>query len=408
MNTPSAPALSRRHFLAQAGLGLAAAATLSRAVAQGSTANTRLRLGLVGCGSRGQWILNLFAEHGGYEVVAVADYFPAAVASAATKFKLSPAQTFTGLKCAEKMIAKGGLDAVAIISPPYFHPAQARAAVDAGLHVYLAKPVAVDVPGCHSIADTGALARKKGLTFLVDFQTRTNPIYIEAVKRLHSGALGDVCFGEALYHAERLKIKTPPGTAEARLQNWVFDQALSGDIIVEQNIHAIDVMSWTMKETPPIRCTGTGGRRVRVDVGDAWDHYALVYEYAHQVGVTFSSRQFDGHGEPGGIINRMFATKGTFLGRYGGEVMVRGGKDVFYRGGATTAIYKEGASANIKSFHEAVLEKDAANPTLEPSVTSNLVAIMGRTAAQEKRTVVWSEFVKSKKQLHADLSGLQT
>lgn len=410
MNTSPSPDLSRRHFITQAGLGLAAAATLSRAVAQGSTANTRLRLGLVGCGSRGQWILNLFTEHGGYEVVGVADYFPAAVASAAAKFKLTPAQTFTGLKCAEKMIAKGGLDAVAIISPPYFHPTQARAAVDAGLHVYLAKPAAVDVPGCHSIADTGALARKKGLTFLVDFQTRTNPIYIEAVKRLHSGALGDVCFGEALYHAERLKIKSTPGATavEARLQNWVFDQALSGDIIVEQNIHAIDVMSWTMKETPPVRCTGTGGRRVRVDVGDAWDHYALVYEYANQVGVTFSSRQFDGHGEPGGIINRMFCTKGTLLSRYGGDVMIRGGKEVFYRGGATTAIYKEGAIANIKAFHEAVLAKDAANPTLEPSVTSNLVAIMGRTAAQEKRTVVWSEFVKSKKQLHADLSGLQT
>jgi len=397
---------SRRHFIAQAGLGLAAAATLSRTVAQGSAANTRLRLGLVGCGSRGQWILNLFAEHGGYEVVAVADYFEAAVSKTAEKFKLPPARTFTGLKCAEKMIAQGGLDAVAIISPPYFHPAQARAAVDAGLHVYLAKPAAVDVPGCHSIADTGALARKKGLTFLVDFQTRTNPFYLEAVKRLHRGALGDVCFGEALYHAERLKIKTPPGTADARLQNWVFDQALSGDIIVEQNIHAIDVMSWTMKETPPVRCTGTGGRRVRVDVGDAWDHYALVYEYANQVGVTFSSRQFDGHGEPGGIINRMFCTKGTLLSRYGGEVLVRGGKDVFYRGGATTAIYKEGAIANIKAFHEAVLAKDAANSTLEPSVTSNLVAIMGRTAAQEKRTVVWSEFVKSKKLLQADLSGL--
>ncbi len=408
MNTSLSPDLSRRHFIAQTSLGLASVATLSRAVAQGSTANTRLRLGLVGCGSRGQWILNLFAEHGGYEVVGVADYFPAAVASAATKFKLSPGQTFTGLKCAEKMIAKGGLDAVAIISPPYFHPAQARAAVEAGLQVYLAKPAAVDVPGCHSIADTGALARKKGLTFLVDFQTRTNPFYVEAVGRLHAGTMGDVCFGEALYHAERLKIKASPGATavEARLQNWVFDQALSGDIIVEQNIHALDVMSWTMKETPPIRCTGTGGRRVRVDVGDAWDHYALVYEYANQVGVTFSSRQFAGHGEPGGIVNRVFGTKGAFLSRYGGDVMMRGGKDVFYRGGATTAIYKEGAIANIKAFHEAVLAKDAANPTLEPSVTSNLVAIMGRTAAQEKRTVVWSEFVKSKKQLHADLTGL--
>lgn len=406
MNTTLRPALSRRHFLAQAGLGLAAVSTLSRATAQGAAANTRLRLGVVGCGSRGQWLLNLFREHGGFEIAGVADYFAARVGEAAEKFKLGPAQTFTGLRCGEKMIAHGGLDAVAIISPPYFHPAQARAAVEAGLHVYLAKPAAVDVPGCHAITASGTAARRKGQVFLVDFQTRTNEFYVEAIRRLHAGAMGDVCFGEALYHAERLKIKAPPGTTEARLHNWVFDQALSGDIIVEQNIHALDVMSWAMKETPPLRCTGTGGRRVRTDVGDAWDHYALVYEYANNVGVTFSSRQFAGHGEPGGIINRMFGTKGVFVSRYGGDVLVRGGKDVFYRGGATTAIYKEGAVANIRSFHEAVLKKDASNPTLEPSITSNLVAIMGRVAAQEKRTVTWSELVTMKQTLQPDLTGL--
>jgi predicted dehydrogenase len=406
MNPDSRPEYSRRQFIAQAGLGLAAVSTLSRAVAQGSDANSRLKLGLVGCGSRGLWILDLFRQHGGYEIAAVADAFEDRVQAAATKFNLSAAQTFTGLKCAQKMIARGGLDAMAIISPPYFHPEQARAAIDAGLHVYLAKPVAVDVPGCHSIADTGALARRKGLVFVVDFQTRTNEFYLEAIRRVHSGSMGDLCFGEATYHAERLKLKAPPGTLEARLRNWVFDQVLSGDIIVEQNIHALDVMSWVMKDSPPERCTGTGGRRVRIDVGDAWDHYALVYEYPNNVGVTFSSRQFDAHGEPGGIINRMFGTKGVLLTKYGGDVMIRGGQDTFYRGGATRSIYQDGAVANINAFHEAVLKKDTSNPTLEPSVTSNLVAIMGRTAAHEHRTVTWAEHVKSKKKLETDLSGL--
>ncbi|MDO8540857.1 MAG: Gfo/Idh/MocA family oxidoreductase [Opitutaceae bacterium] len=409
-NTPStAPAaLSRRNFLAQAGIGLAAVSTLSRAVAQGSAANSKIRLGLVGCGSRGKWILDLFAAQGGYEIVSVADYFAGQLAPAAAKHNLGPKQTFTGLKCAEKMIAHGGLDAIAIISPPYFHPEQARAAVNAGLNVYLAKPAAVDAPGCASIAETGALARKKGLVFLVDFQTRNNEFYVEAIKRLHSGALGDMCYGEASYQANRLAIKAPPGPPEARLHNWVFDQVLSGDIIVEQNIHALDVMSWLMKDTPPLRCTGTGGRRVRIDVGDAWDHYALVYEYANNVGVTFSSRQFDAHGEPGGIVNRMFGTKGVFNSKYGGDVMIRGGKETFYRGGSTKAIYKEGAESNIRWFHELVMKKDAANVTLEPSVTSNLVAIMGRTAAQEHRMVTWKDLVGSKKKLHADLSGLET
>ncbi len=406
MNPEMNSELSRRRFLVNAGLGLAAASTMSRAVAQGSAANSRLKLGVIGCGGRGSWIANLFVEHGGYELAAVADYFEDRVRVVAEKHKLSPAQTFTGLKCAQKMIARGGLDAVAIISPPYFHPEQARAAVDAGLHVYLAKPVAVDVPGCHAIADTGALARKKGLVFQVDFQTRANEFFLEAMRRVHAGAIGDICLGESSYHAERLKAKGQPGAPGERLRNWVFDQALSGDIIVEQNIHTLDVMSWAMRDSPPVRCSGTGGRSVRVDVGDCWDHFTLVYEYPKQVGVTFNSRQFDAHGTPGGIINRMFGPKGVLLTNYGGEVMIRGGKEVFYRGGATPAIYKEGAQANIKSFHELVLKKDASNRTVAPSVTSNLVAIMGRIAAYEHRTVTWNELIATKKGVQADLSGL--
>lgn len=407
--TPSIPAaLSRRTFIAQAGLGLAAVSTMSRAVAQGSVANSRIRLGLIGAGGRGGWILSLFAAHGGYEVAGVADYFPERVRPLVEKFKLGPEQAFTGLRCAEKMIAKGGLDAVAIISPPYFHPEQAKAAVAAGLHVYLAKPVAVDVPGCNSIAESGATARRKGQVFLIDFQTRANDFFREAIRRVHGGALGELCFGESSYHADRLKVKGATEGAAGRLRNWVFDQVLSGDIIVEQNVHTLDVMSWIMQDKPPVRCTGTGGRRARIDVGNCWDHYALVYEYPNNIGVTFSSRQFNASGEPGGIINRMFGSNGVLSTKYGGEVMIRGGKDVFYRGGSTTAIYKEGAEVNIRAFHELVMKKDAANPTLEPSVTSNLVAIMGRTAAQEGRTVTWKEVISSKKKLQADLAGLET
>lgn len=400
------PAITRRRFLVQAGLGLAAVSTLSRAVAQGTVTNPRLRLGLVGCGGRGKFLADLSLAHGGYEIVAAADYFQDRCDEVATKFRLKPGRTFTGLLCAEKMIAQGGFDGIVIASPPYFHPAQVRAAVEAGLHVYLAKPAAVDVPGVLSIRQSGEMARRKGLVFLVDFQTRANEFYTEAMRRLHSGTMGDVCFGEAVYHAGRLGIKAPPGTPEARLRNWVFDQQLSGDIIVEQNIHALDVMSWAMKEQPPLRCTGTGGRRVRVDVGDCWDHFALVYEYPGNVGMTFSARQFDAHGDPGGILNRVFGTQGMLSTKYGGDVLIRGGKDTFYRGGATTGIYKAGAEANVKSFHECILAKDTANPTLEPSVSSNLVSIMGRMAAYEGRPVTWTDVIASKAILQPDLTGL--
>lgn len=406
MNTPIGPLIPRRHFLAQAGLGLAAVSTIRRAIAQGSAANSRIRLGLIGCGQRGQWILDFFAEHGGYEIVAAADYFQDKVDEVAAKHRLGPKRVFTGLQCAEKMIAAGGLDAVAILSPPYFHPAQARAAVEAGLHVYLAKPIAVDVPGCHSIKESSEQARRNKQVFLVDFQTRTNEFFIEAIRRIHSGQMGEICFGEATNHVDGPPRKADPGTSEARLRNWLSDRALSGEIIVEQNIHVLDVMSWVMKETPPLRCTGTGGHKVRLDVGNCWDHFALVYEYANDVGITFSSRQFKGHGSPGGFLNRMFGTKGALSTAYGGEVLIRGGADTFYRGGSTSAIYKEGAIANIKTFHTQVLAGDATNATVVPSVTSNLIAILGRTAARQRRTTTWEELIRSTERLEADLSGL--
>jgi myo-inositol 2-dehydrogenase/D-chiro-inositol 1-dehydrogenase len=408
MNTPLATPSTRRHFLAQAGLGLAAAATVRRAVAQGSAANSRIRLGLVGCGDRGQMLLGFFQEHGGYEIAGVADYFPDRVQAAAAKFNLAPKQTFTGLRCAEKMIAAGGLDAIAIISPPYFHPAQARAAVDAGLHVYLAKPVAVDVPGCQSIQASGDEARRRGQVFLVDFQTRANDLFIEAVRRVHAGALGEICSGEAVNHVDGPPMKTAPGTPEARLRNWLWDRDLSGEIIVEQNIHVLDVMSWVMKETPPLRCTGTGGLKARREFGNTWDHFSLVYEYADNIGITFSSRQWKMHGHPGGFLNRMFGSKGVLSTAYSGDVMIRGGADSFYRGGKSESLGKTGPVANIRTFHAQILARDVANLTVTPSVTSNLIAILGRTAARHGRTTTWAEILQSKERIEADFTGLQT
>ena len=409
MNPSSTPTITRRHFLAKTGLGVASALTASSLLAQGPAAHRRLRLGLIGCGDRIQRILGpLFKGDGGYEIVALADYFEDRIKDTAEKLQLTPRQTFTGLQCAEKMIAAGGLVAVAIVSPPYFHPTQTRAAVEAGLHVFLAKPVAVDVPGCHSIQATGELARRKGLVFLVDFQTRTNEFFIESIRRLHAGLMGDVCFGEATNQVNGQSPKAEPGTPEARLRNWVFDRDYSGEIIVEQNIHVLDVMSWAMKEIPPLRCTGTGGRKARHDVGNIWDHFALVYEYANNVGVTFSSRQFNGYDTPGGFLNRMFCAKGVLSTAYGGEVLVRGGADVLYPGGNTRTINKDGPAANIRSFHAQVLAGDATNATVAPSVTSNLIAILGRTSARQGRTTTWEEVINSKERIEADLTGLHT
>ena len=397
--------LNRRHFLAGTAGAAAAFTIMSPERVRGSEANSRIKLGLIGCGGRGQWIANLFKQHGGYQLTAGADYFQDRVDQFGEKLGVEPKHRHTSLS-GYRALLEDDVDAVAIISPPYFHPEQATAAVEAGKHVYLAKPIAVDPHGCRVVEKAGQRARERQRVFLVDFQTRANELYKEAIRRVHDGELGTLAFGEAMYHANRLGIKTEPdGSPEARLRNWMFYKDLSGDIITEQNIHTLDVMSWIMDATP-LAASGTGGRKVRTDVGDCWDNFQLVYTYPDSVGMTFSSRQFDGHGAPyAGIRNRVFGSKASLATEYGGAVALRGVDNPVR--GLTTDIYQQGAVNNIATFHESVANGRYDNETVPPSVRSNLITILGRTAAYEGREVKWDEIAGSDTKIEADLSGLK-
>ena len=401
-----ARAFSRREFVAGAGAAAGLALVSRPALGQQAAApfsGPKLKVAVAGCGGRGQFIANLLAKHGGYEIVAAADYFQEAADAFGDKFGVPAGRRFSGLS-GYKRALEAKPDALVVTSPPFFHPEQAAAAVDAGCHAYVAKPVAVDVPGCLSIEASGKRATEKKLCFLVDFQTRVNPFYQEALRLVHGGALGEFAFGEASYHCGRLNIHPPDGGQEGRVRNWVFDQAFSGDIITEQNIHALDVMSW-VHGRPPLHAFGTGARKVRVDVGDNWDTFSVIYQYPGNVAMNFSSRQFEGHGTAEGILCRMFGSKGVLETSYGGNVLIRG--ESFYRGGATKQIYAEGAAANVAAFHQAVTGGDFANLTVAPSVQSNLITIMGRKAAYTGRLVTWEATLKDAERLDGRLEGLK-
>ncbi len=402
--------VSRRSFLAGAGAA-ALSFTIVQPEAVRGQVKEKVRLGIVGCGGRGTWITNLFKQHGGYEITAAADYFQDRVDNAGNKFNVPQNRRYTGLKCCQKMLADGIVDAIAIESPPYFHAEQAADGVDAGVHVYIAKPIAVDVPGCLSIEASGKKASQKNLCYLIDFQTRANEFYIKALKRLHQGALGEIAFGEAIYHADcpfgRMYDAWRSGSEkpEVRLRAWGLDKVLSGDIITEQNIHTLDVMNWIMDD-PPLYAVGTCGRTVR-PVGTCADHFVCLFQYPNDIGITFSSRQMNGFGtQPEGIRNRMFGSKGVLETEYGGQVLIRG--ENFYRGGRTPGIYAEGAKTNIKTFYENIQNKNYVNPTVAPSVRSNLITILGRTAAyQPGQVVYWDKLLKTGEKLDANLKGLK-
>ena len=401
--------ISRRRFLKEAGAAAASLTILRPELIRGAQANSKIKLGIIGCGGRGLWVTGLFAAHGGYEIFAGSDYFADRAEALGTKFSVPRERIFSGLS-GYKRLLDCGVEAVAIETPPYFHPEQAAAAVAKGIHVYLAKPLAVDVPGCHLIAECGRKATAGRLAYLVDFQTRAHPAFIEALRRVHDGAIGELVFGEATYHAESPweehyeVLKSNPDDPELRLRAWGLDRALSGDIITEQEIHTLDVANWIMRE-PPLWAVGTGGLKARPKIGTCWDHFVVYYQYPNDVAVEFSGRQFKGHGTAEGIKNRMFGSKGILETEYGGTVVIRG--ENFFNGGRTTDIYEAGAVSNVAAFRKCIMGGDFANPTVGPSVQSNLITILGRKAAFEKRRVTWEELLRDEERLKPNLAGLK-
>ncbi len=397
--------LNRRDFLASSGAVALGLGTFSTGRARGAEKKEKVNVGLIGCGDRGVWLGDFCVEHGGYKVAAAGDYFKDRVDAAGDKFNIPANRRFTTLSCYNELLECKEIDAVLIESPPYFHPEQAAAAVDAGKHVFLAKPIAVDVPGCRTIEECGKKATEKDLAFIVDFQTRAMEPFITAIGKVHNGAIGNMVFGETYVHTGPAGVKAEPGSPEARLRNWHFYKALSGDIITEQNIHTLDVMSWVMDQEP-ICATGTGGRKLRPNVGNCWDYFTVLYEYPKKVGITFSSRQFNGHGtQPDGYWNRMFGTEGVLETKYGGQVLVRS-KD-FYKG-ETPSIYAQGAKNNLAAFYDSITHGHYKNPTVAPSVRSNLVSILGYNASMENRRYTWKELMASTEKIDGELEGLKS
>ena len=394
---------NRRAFL-ETGAGIL---ILRPETAFGSQANSTPELGLIGCGNRGVWITGHFLEQTGAKVTAIADAFEPPLAAFREKFGVSEKRSFAGLDGYREMV-KQKVDAVVIESPPYFHPEHAAAAVDAGKHVYLAKPIAVDVPGCRSIEASAKKATANKLCFLVDFQTRAHPNYQEAVKRVQSGQIGKLISLDANYvtgptwnHMDRA-LREKPNDPEMKLRAWGIDRVLSGDVITEQNIHALDVATWFL-DAAPLRAYGTGGQK-RGFLGTCWDHFAVTFEFPNDIPLSFHSKQV-GHGIDD-IQCRAYGLDGTADTHYFGEVWVRSRDDLF-NGGKLGNLYQEGVVNNITTFYNSIIKSDFTNTTVAPSVRSNLTTILGRTAAYKRTVVTWNEMMQANETWRADLSGLR-
>src|ERR1019366_1271704 len=403
--TATAP-ITRRRFIAGTGASVLAFTVLKPELVRGADANSKIDIGLIGCGNRGKWVADLFQKNGGYNIVAVADYFPDHADEAGAKFNVPAANRYTGLSGYRKLLEQK-LDAVVIETPPYFHPEHVAAVVEAGKHVYLAKPIAVDVPGCLTVAESGKKASAKKLCFQVDFQTRANKLYQDAVKAVHDGEIGKIVSVETNYQCDATwggmdeVLRKDPKNPEVRLRAWGVDRLFSGDIITEQNIHAIDVASW-MTDAEPVRAYGTGGRK-REFLGDCWDHFAVIFYYPNDLVVSFNSHQM-GFGYDD-IMCRVYGFKGTADTHYFGNVTVKANE--FHLDGSVGNLFTDGVVTNIATFHDNVTKGECSNLTVPASVRSNLTTILGRTAAYRNGMVTWDEMMRKKEKFAPDLKGLK-
>jgi len=392
--------MQRRAFLANAGAATTIT-VLKPSIVFGTEANSSLELGLIGCGGRGSWIAGLFTDSGKYRWVACADYFQDKADTVGQKFQIDPSRRHTGLS-GYKRLLDSKLDAVVIETPPYFHPHHAADAVDAGKHVYLAKPIAVDAPGCQIIADTGKRASARKQVFLVDFQTRANEHFRNAVGQVHQGAIGQLVLVEAFYPWSSGGRGEPPTKPEEQLRTWYYVLPLSGDFIVEQSIHALDIATWIIG-ADPIRARGCGGHKVRPP-NSIYDHFAVTYWFPDDLVLSFTCIQTVPMIKDE-IRARAYGADGFIDVDYFGSVVLRG------RQAAVRAevgdLYTSGVRVNINEFHAAVLQGDYANATVPPSVRSTLTAVLGREAAYRKDELSLASLVKEGKKLEPNLSGLR-
>jgi len=274
----------------------------------------------------------------------------------------------------------------------------------------MAKPVAVDVPGCRSVEASARRAAEKKLAYLVDFQTRTDPSYQEAIRRVQKeSSIGRIVSGEASYLSSdpwvKMKVFSDlaanPQDPELQLRGWGLMRAYSGDIITEQDIHSVDVMDWIL-EQHPLKALGTGGRGSRT-VGDAWDHFSVIYWFPNDVVVTFYSTKYGAGADD--ITCRMYGTEGTIDTHYAGDVGIKG--KVNYAGTRDPMLFSTGVQRNIATFHEQITSGQHDYSTIAPAVQSTLTTILGRNAAYKQAELTWDHLMQSKEVLEPHLQGLK-
>jgi myo-inositol 2-dehydrogenase / D-chiro-inositol 1-dehydrogenase len=376
-------------------------------------ANSAVRLGLLGCGNRGTTVATSFSNSTTAQVVALADIFPDKLALGRSHFDelnaslyrppIDEKLLFHGPHAFEQLTASKDVDLIQISTPPFFHVQHLEAAVASGKHVYCEKPVGVDVAQTKQALE---IAKRVKSTQSVDvgFQCRNAPPIAAIAEKIKAGALGKIASTAGNYYAPASQEKVRPGASpdEYRLRNWLWYRALSGDILVEQNIHIIDLCNW-MLGAHPLKATATGGRNILTHSGDCWDNYQVDFTYPGDVHLSFASTQFGNNGFDAGL--KLFGAEGTATVPYSGPVQIVGTQAWAWTDSMNTSGPVKFAANGSFSDNLAFADRDKERTFID-SITSGqchnqiaagvetaLSCMLGRMAGYEKREVTWENLL---------------
>lgn len=407
MSTSLKAAVTRREFVSSAAVATGALVTLPGSLsALGSRRSADpIRVGLVGCGGRGTGAArDCLRAADDVVLVAMGDLFPDRLergksnldrvasedADFARKFKVSPETSFSGFDAYERVLS-AGIDLVILATPPGFRPGHLAAAVAARKHVFMEKPVAVDPAGVRSVIASADAARAAGLAIVAGTQRRHDPGYVATVQRIHDGAIGDIVSGQVywnqggLWKADR---QASWSDTEWQIRNWLYFAWLSGDHIVEQHIHNLDVANWVLG-AHPVKAVGVGGRqwRTQSEYGHIYDHFAIDFEYPNGAHVMSMCRQIDGTANHVGehfVGTRGASDPGT---------TITGPQAWTYEG--------ERRNPYVQEHVDLIASIRAGTPLNEGRqvAESTLTAIMGREAAYTGQTITWDDLLTAEQDL---------
>ncbi len=407
--------IDRRDFVKTAGAAAAGLLFVTPKIAFGYQANSAVRFGILGVGGRGTAVGSGFITNAGARVTALADFYADAVDKGQKHFDtlqgkkgipaLESAQLFRGVNADKQIIESKQVDFILISTPPWFHPRHLEMVVAAGKHVYCEKPIAIDVPGANKAIEIGKKAQGK-LSLDVGFQIRMAPPMVELTKRLHAGAIGKIASGSMFYYAGALRRPDWPNASKEQqhLRNWVWYRDLSGDIIVEQNIHVIDMTNWFL-QGHPTKAVGSCSRKMRTDAGDCKDNFNAVATYPGDVQVSFGSVQAGTPEFDAGV--RLYGPDGSSESHYDWRVYISGknkwdaglnaskGGEQFSAAGTFKGALDNADSEKQKAFVASITSGQFHNQAAM-GAESALSAMLIRNACYTGKELTWENLMKSK------------